>query len=121
MRTPPLLVLPLLLALCPPAAAGELDGARIGEDSRWRPSACDRPAAPEVGEIGGAAERNEAVRAFNAYAKELNAYLTCAVDEANGDLTAFREIVSESLEAEKTQLQAEAERIKTKIESGGSK
>jgi hypothetical protein len=114
-------VLPVLLALAAPATAGELNDLDIGDDTRWRPSACVKPEPPKVGAIGGVSERNKVVLAFNAYAQGITDYLTCAVEEANADLTAFRKIVGESLEAEKSQLKAESEQLKASIESGGQK
>jgi hypothetical protein len=114
-------VLPILLALAAPATAGELNDLDIDEHTRWRPSACAKPEPPRVGAIGGVPERNKVVREFNAYAQGVNDYLTCAVAEANADLAAFRKIVSESLEAEKSQLKAESEQLKASIESGGQK
>ena len=114
-------VLALLLALAAPAAAGELDDLDIGEDTRWKPSACVKPSPPSVGALDGVKARNEAVRAFNAYAEGISEYLDCAVKEANADLVAFRDIVSESLEAEKAALKTESEQLKATIEAGGGK
>ena len=117
-----LCVLPVLLALAAPAAAGELNDFDIEEETRWKPSAaCVKPSPPVVGAIGDTAERNKAVRAFNAYAQLVNDYLTCTVEEANRDLATFREIVRDSLESEKTALKTETEQLKATIESGGRK
>lgn len=114
-------VLALLLALAAPAAAGELDDLDIGEETRWKPSACEKPSPPSVGPLEDVKARNEAVRAFNAYAQAITEYLNCAVEEANQDLVAFREIVSESLEAEKAAIKTESEQLKATIEAGGPK
>ena len=109
-----------LLALAAPATAGELNDFDIGEETRWKPSAaCVRPTPPSVGAIDDAVERNRAVRDFNDYAQRINEYLTCTVEEANRDLVTFRKIVSDSLEAEKSEMKTESEQLKATIESGG--
>ena len=116
-------LLPILLAFgAAPATAGELDDFKIGERTNWKPSAaCVRPTPPSIGAISNAVERNKAVRDFNDYAQRINEYLSCTVEEANGDLATFRKIVSGSLEAEKAALKTESEQLKATIEAGGNK
>lgn len=111
----------LLLLSAAPAVAGQLNAFQIGENTRWSPSDCAKPSAPSVGVIDSTLERNNAVRAFNAYLQEASEYLKCAVAEANDDVTAFRKLVSESVEAEQADIKAESEQLKATIESGGRK
>ena len=111
----------LVLLSAAPAAAGQLNAFEIDETSRWSPSDCSRPTPPPVGVIDNTLERNNAVRAFNAYLQDASEYLKCAVAEANEDMSAFRKIVSESVESEQAAIKAESEQLKATIESGGRK
>ena len=69
-------------------------------------SQCERPAKPDLAidpALKGNARtlaRNEAVKKFNAYVVEANAYLECTAAEAERDMLTYQNAVTATLEAE---------------------
>lgn len=105
----------LCLVLSTESAAGELGWGSISWSSDWNSTDCSRPSKPSF-YVYDVDSYNRAVREYNSYVAQADAYLSCVQNEAESDLVTFRQILENSLSNISSDVSGEVQRAKSDLE-----